>query len=178
MQTIENIIFNPILYTSADVWTLLLYQKIGVTIPICLCNAQLMSFIRVFNDILQCHNHIDINPRKMITLFAYYENIQQWLSMNLSIPNNINTIKIFCPLNDQVYFTNWAKRYMQRYSSRIFDVFTFEELNHVLLLYGVELLKKRRPYLPSDSNLQDTLDSDYKKLCQALANYFLRETHS
>lgn len=176
MQTIENIEFNGSLYRPADLWTCLLYQEFGVTIPVSLPNAQLMSFIQVFNDILRCHKHIDRNPRKMITLFIYNENIQQWLlTNNLPIPNNIEKIKIFCPSNEQLFFTNWIQRYIHLYKKCTFEIIALEDLNYRLLLYGADLLKKPRLFFPSDENLQDAFNIDYKNICQTLANHFLDE---
>jgi len=178
MQTIENIRFNADLYTHADVWTLLLYQQNRVLVAIPLPDAQVMSFIQVFNDTTQCHSHIDTNPRKMITLFAYHQNIQQWLSDNFSIPHNLETIEIFCPSNDRLFFTGWAKRYIEIYRNCTFNVFNFEELNNTLLLFGADLLKNRRPYLPSDPYLQETLNEDYRRICRALGNYFWHEANN
>ena len=71
MQTIGDIRFDSNTYIAASYWTLLLHQQDGIAVVIPVPDADLMSFVHVFDDRIKCQNHINANLQKMITLFAY-----------------------------------------------------------------------------------------------------------
>jgi hypothetical protein len=177
MSFIDHISFNAELYTHAPIWTLLLYQRDGVHPAISLPNADLMSFIQVFNDRKLCHNHINANDRKMITLFGYKENIEQWLAENSSLSKNLVKIKIFCESGNRFFLVAWIRCYMQKLRTIIFDVISIDKLNYELLLFGVDLLQTPRPSSLSSEDSR-RLDNDYRRICHALANYFWHEANN
>jgi hypothetical protein len=175
MPTIDDIQFNDSIYGNAMNLTLLLYQLNEISVVIQLPNANLMSFICVFNDSIKCQELIDRNPRKMITLFAYEKNIQQWLTNNMNIPSNLQNIKIFCHSDDQFYINEWTNRYRHRFNN--FDVINFENLNYNLLSFGLEHIQRLRQEFQDDFGILNLLDRDYKHICHCLGNYALQRAN-
>lgn len=177
MPTIDDIQFNNFIYEHAMNWTLLLYQLHEISAVIHVPNANLMSFIRVFNNSIECQELIDRNPQKMITLFAYEKNIQQWLTNNMNIPNNLQNIKIFCHSDDQFYITEWTNRHRHQFNNINFDVIDFENLNYNLLLFGLEHIRRLRREFNEDFGILNLLDRDYKQICQSLGNDALQRAN-
>ena len=177
MQTIDDIRFDNNTYTAASYWTLLLYQQDGLAMVIPVPDADLMSFVQVFDDRIQCENHINTNLQKMITLFAYDGNIEPWFANTNSIPHNLQDIKIFCHDNDQSFVARWARRHIHRFKNTNFEIITFGELNHKLLLFGAHRLKKLHSEFQPASHSLIRAHQDYKRLCQVLANYFWHEAN-
>ncbi|CAF1170795.1 unnamed protein product [Adineta steineri] len=175
MQTIDNIQFDDNLYIPASYWTVLLCQQNGVSVAVPLPNANLMSFIRVFDDTALCQNYVETNLRKLITLFGWDENMQQWLANATSIPDNLQEIKIFCNSSDRLFVNAWARRHLHRFNNTTFEIINCDKLNYGLLLFGVDYLKKLDSDYPPNSPLQMQLRLNYKRICRALANYFLQE---
>jgi hypothetical protein len=178
MQTTDDIRFNAGLYKRASSWTVLLYEQNGVSMPINLPNANLLSFIKVFNNTIQCRNHIDTNLRKMVTLFAFDENMQQWLANNIDIPKNIHEIKVFCNSADRLFVNAWARHHMHRFKNITLEIINFDTLNYKLLLFGVDHLKIIRTDFRARSRLQKRSRRNYKYICYALANYFWQEANN
>ncbi|CAF1393257.1 unnamed protein product, partial [Rotaria sp. Silwood1] len=157
MQTFDDITFNGNLYTTRSSLALLLYEQNGVAMAIPLPNANLMSFIRVFGNARQCRDHIETNRnrRKMITLFAYDKNMQEWLGNNdADIPPNLQEIKIFCGADDQPFVARWARRHIRRFQNATFEIISCDRLNHELLLFGVNFLRKLHSDFRPRSRLQ------------------------
>ncbi len=177
MSTIDDIEYNSFLYEHANNWALLLYQLDGISVVIQLPDADVMSFVRVFNDSIECQELIDRNPRKMITLFAYEKNIQQWFSNNMNIPSNLRNIKIFCHSDDHSYITEWANRQIHRYTNINFEIIIFEHLNHNLLAFGLEHIQRLREEFRDDFGILNLLDRDYKQICRSLGNYALQQAN-
>jgi hypothetical protein len=171
MSTIDDIQFDRHTYKYAINWALLLYQLDGISAVIPLPNANLMSFIRVFNNTIECQNHININPRKMITLFAYNENMERWLADNTNIPNNLKCMKIFCHSDNCSYVSDWAGSHTEKLRNTTFDIITFEELNHELLSFGYKYLRALRKQFRDDYGILNLLDSDYKNILTSLGNH-------
>ncbi|CAF4070840.1 unnamed protein product [Rotaria sp. Silwood1] len=149
----------------------------GVHPPIDLNDAPRMSFIRVFHNIQQCDNLIETSPRKMITLFAYGNNIQRWLPAINDMPPNLQKIRIFCHENDSAFVNGWARRYRQRFKNISFNTIDCKELNQRLLLFGVDYLQQlREDFQPGSLEFQQSV-RDYKTICHSLANYFWQEAN-
>lgn len=173
MSTIDQIEFNRDIYQHATNWTLLLYELDGIAVAIPMPNANLMCFIQVFDNLLQCENYIETNSRKLITLFAYDKNLRRWLIQNSPVPNNIRHVKIFCHSDDQLFLTRWINRYRQAYVNIWFEIITFDELNHELLSFGLEHIRNLREEFREDNGVLNVLDQDYQRICQGLGDYAL-----
>ena len=178
MQTIDDIRYDGNLYTRASSWTLLLYQQNGVSIPIHLPDANLMSFIRVHDDITQCQNHIGGNLGKMITLFVSEENMVDWLRNNIAVPHNLLDIKIFCQPDEQLFVRAWARRYTHRLRNTSLEIINLDTLNYKLLLFGVDHLKRLHSDFRPRSRSRRWPRRNYKCICRALANHFWQEANN
>ena len=166
MNTIEDIVFNVDLYEPADWWALLLYHIEGAKIAIPLPNANLMSFIRVFNSKTQCEEHIEGHNNREITLYTYEDNMG-WLIKN-SYLNNLPRpakISIFCSTDQNRHF--W-KCFTERFRERVEEPFLYHELNYRLIYFGIDYIRKLRGQFPGDDNVQNVLKKAYQDLCKAL----------
>ncbi|CAF1076187.1 unnamed protein product [Adineta ricciae] len=177
MQTINHIVYDDNLYRSGTYLASLLYETSGVALAIALPNANIMSFINPFTQIAECRDHVENNPRKIITLFAWNENMQRWLSGVESISGNLKVIKIFCGLLEQGYVNSWIKRYKKQWKNVEFDIISYDELNYALMVFGVDHLKRLYPDFPRGSPEYQQLHLNYKRVCRALANYFWDEAN-
>ncbi|CAF1514656.1 unnamed protein product [Rotaria sordida] len=177
MQTFDDITFNGNLYTARSSLALLLYEQNGVAMAIPLANANLMSFIRVFGNARHCRDHMETNQnrRKMITLFAYDENMHKWLTDNATdIPPNLQEIKIFCKADDRAFVAIWARRHIRRFKNATFEIISCDRLNYE---FGVDFLEKLHSDFRPRSRLQRRSYRNYKRICHALANYFWHEAN-
>lgn len=177
MPTIDDIEFNRFIYEHATDWTLILYEINGISVVIDIPDANLMSFIQTFNDSIECQELVLRNPRKIITLFVYEKNIQQWLANDNNISDNLQNIKLFCHSDDRLYITEWANRYKNRFNNIIFDIINFEHLNFNLLSFGLEYIKRLRREFQNENGILNILDEDYKRICQSLGNYALQRAN-
>ncbi|UJR12028.1 hypothetical protein I4U23_016206 [Adineta vaga] len=178
MKTIDNIRYDGNLYQSTTYGASLLYEKNGISLVIPLPNADLMSFVEPFDQITRCQNHVENNLRKIITLFAWDDNIQKWLSCVRSIPPNIHEIKIFCDSSNRQCINSWVRRYKNQLENVIFDIISWDKLNYNLMLFGVDHLKKLYTNFQPNSPEYRQLNLNYKRVCHALANYFWYEANS
>ncbi|CAF1352000.1 unnamed protein product [Adineta steineri] len=144
----------------------------GSSIAIPLPSAHLMTFIQVFDDIARCQHHLNTNNEKLFTLFAYSENIEEWLRNNNIIPNCLDEIIIFClPTDDKQYLKSWTRRYTQK----ITDIITYDELERDLLLFGMKYIKDLYPYFQDDEGILNLLKEDHKKMGLALIDCLGKE---
>ncbi|CAF1264520.1 unnamed protein product [Adineta steineri] len=143
----------------------------GPSIAIPLPYAHLMTFIQVFDDIARCQHHINSNKEKLFTLFAYSENIETWL-LNNKIPDHLHEIIIFClPTDDKQYLKSWTRRYTQK----IKDIITYDELERDLLLFGMKYIKELYLYFQDDEGILNLLKEDHKKMGLALIDCLGKE---
>ena len=177
MQTLDHVRFNPRLYRRRSRWTILLYEQNGVNVPIQLPNADLMSFIQVFRDTVQCQTHIETNLQKLVTLFAYEQDIQQWLANN-DMPENLEEIKMFCHPQDRLFVNAWTRRHKRRFQNTTLEIIDWDSLNYRILLYGVDYLKRLHSDFVRGSRSQKRARRNYKSICHVLANYFWSEANS
>ena len=173
MSTIDHIRFNGDIYRHATNWSFLLYQLDGISVTIPVPNADVISFIQIFDNLSRCVDRIERNSGKLITLFTYEKNLQQWLTRNSPIPNNIQHVKIFCHSDDHAYLTHWIDRYRHRYENLHFENITFDNLNYILLAFGLEHIRRVREEFREDFGVLNLLDRDYRRICQSLGNYAL-----
>jgi hypothetical protein len=173
MQTISHIRYDNNVYSQVNHGFLLLYQMNGPSVFIPLPNAHLLSFIQTFDNIYHCQNYINTNNGIKFTLFVYSENIKSWIDGNNPIPDNLHEIIIFCPnSDDQAYFNDWADRLRQ-----VKDIITYDELDHKSLLSGIKHIKKIRSSFQGNQGLLNLLKEDYRRMCEALSNYFIYEAN-
>ncbi|CAF4730634.1 unnamed protein product, partial [Rotaria socialis] len=134
MQTIDNIVFDDVIFPRANLLAALLYQMDGVPIAVPLPHAHLMSFIEVFRNTNTCQNHIIANNQKEIKLFVHQNNMQ-WLFENSFVDTvpQLAKINIFCSSPGSKAF--WST-YTQRYRRIIEQPILYNELNFQLLLFG------------------------------------------
>ena len=165
MSTIDDIQFNRYIYEHAMHWALLLYQVTGISVVIPIPNADLLTFIRVLNDSTECYELIERNPPKIITLFAYENNIRQWLANETNLPDNLRSIKIFCHADDQFFVTGWIQRHRQLFNTIVFDILDFDNLNHNLLLFGLKHIRELRREFEHENGILNLLDEDYRRIC-------------
>jgi hypothetical protein len=104
---------------------LLLYQLDGVSPVIPVPNADLMSFIQVFDNVIECQNRIR-NSEKIVTLFGYDQTMQQWLASNTDIPNNLKCMNIFCNPDDCSFVTDWVENHIERLENTVFHIITLK----------------------------------------------------
>ncbi|CAF1308745.1 unnamed protein product [Adineta steineri] len=143
----------------------------GSSIAIPLPSAHLMTFIQVFDDLARCQHHINSNKEKLYTLFAYSENIETWL-LNNKIPDHLDEIIIFClPSDDKQYLKSWTRRYTQK----IKDIITYDELERDLLLFGMKYIKDLYPCFQDDEGILNLLKEDHKKMGLALIDCLGKE---
>jgi hypothetical protein len=178
MQTIADIVFDNNIFPRANLLALLLYHMDCVSLAIPLSNADLMSFIQVFENTTRCQNHIMMNNQKEIILFTYEDNMQ-WLIQNSYLDRipQVQKINIFCSsLEDQKF---WSM-HTRRYRGRIEEPFLYNKLNINLLLFGLNHLKKlyKCQEFSSDIGIQNRLREDRRNISAALANYFLEQANN
>ncbi|CAF1124013.1 unnamed protein product [Adineta steineri] len=174
MSTIDNITFDDTIYSRGNHSALILHQKDESNRSISLPNAQLMTFLQPFKDMILCQNYIKNKEeeeqqqqqrRHEFTLFAYSENIYTWLWNNNVIPQNLNNITIFCLSdNDKKFLTDWARRYTQR----VKEVITCDKLERELLFFGMKFIEKMRSEYHDDEGILNLLDADHTRLRLAL----------
>ena len=126
---------------------------------------------------MQCEDWISTNLEKSITLFAYGQNLQEWLIKNSAVPNNIQSVRIFCHSDDQSYLTHWTNRYRHRYRHILFEIITFDNLNYKLLSFGLDHIQSLRHEFQDDFAILNLLDCDCKRICQSLGNYALHRAN-
>ncbi|CAF3354530.1 unnamed protein product [Rotaria socialis] len=166
MSTITDIVFNNTIYSPCDDWGLLLHQINGPSSLIEVQNAELIKFMRNFNDLTGCQNHIQENNDKHITLFVDDVNMQAWL-LNGSVDVNVDDINIFCR---NIYDKEYFKRWKRRQERRIRNIITYDELNRELLLFGMKLIKELCVYFQDDHGILNLLEADYERIRLALIN--------
>jgi hypothetical protein len=171
MLSIENIKSDKYdsIFDHFISWALLLYQLDEVSPVIPVPNADLMSFIQVFDNVIECQNRIR-NSQKLVTLFAYDKNMYQWLTSNTDIPNNLKYMNIFCNPEDWFFLTGWAGNYIDRLKNTVFHIITSEHLNHKLLSFGAKYLRELRKQFQNDLDTWNSLDQHYKDICETLEN--------
>jgi hypothetical protein len=177
MRFIEYIHFNAPLYATFPNWFFLLYEwkKHKVAIPA--QNADLLSFIQYFDNIQACFNRVGINAHTTVTLFAYLDDMKDWLLDYINIPENLREVNIFCHSADREYANGWIKRYMHRFRATSFQIIESDKLNYNLLLFGVNRLKQLHADSPVHPDRQEQMHRHYKRICHVLANHFWQEAN-
>lgn len=151
--------------------TLLVYQELDGPSPvISISDADLLSVIQVFNNITACQNCVSENFGKIITLFGYDGNIQQWLRGCRILPNNLESVKIFCFSDDWFFVTSLIENYRKRFTNVDFNIIAFEDLNHELLSYTLKYLKVLRIRFKNSPIIYE-LDYDYEQIRRTLENH-------
>ena len=166
MPSIVDIDPDPFYQQPSD-WTLLLYELEGTSLVIPLANAQLMSFLQVFEKIKKCRERILERNERMITLFAYSGNIEKWwATYQDDTPFNLQEIHVFCNEEKDVL---WMNTYTGRFKSIIKQKFVYDRLNEKLLYYAIGLIDR---VISEFQQHESDLKNIRKQLSRALSDHF------
>lgn len=165
MKTISDIKFDENLYCQANPCVLILYQLDRPSIFIPLSYVPLLSFMKMFDDILKCQNHLDKNNRKTFRLLTYSGNIQTWLLDKNTLPDHLEELIIFCPVANEKIF--W-KRWMSRYTQKVKSIITFDALEREALIFGMNYLEDLFVHFQDDESVLRLLKEDHEKMRLAL----------
>lgn len=169
MLSIRNIRFDQF-YQQASYWTLLLYQLESVGLEIPLPNAQLMSFLQVFECKQRCRDYIMEYNQRMVTLFAYSENVEKWwAAYHDDTPYNLQQIHVFCDSHKDI---TWMNLYTGRFKSLIKETFLYDQLDHKLLYHAIQHIDNIKPEFQDDDDTLKGLKSLRKRIFSALSRYF------
>ncbi|UJR24445.1 hypothetical protein I4U23_005821 [Adineta vaga] len=164
MPSIRDIQFDSS-YQEATFWMFLVYQLDGIGLEVPLRNAQLMSFVQPFHNRQICRNYMLDHNQKLVTLFAYSEDIEKWWNDHRDdIPFNVQEIYIFCDTSKDVA---WIKTYTGRFSSKVKDTFIYDRLDEKILYYAIGFIGKLIEEAQNDT--YDRLKVVRKNLCKALS---------
>jgi hypothetical protein len=162
MTTINDIQFDENLFSQFHSLVVLLYQiNEGVCLSIPLSYRDSLTFVKTFDDISACQHFLTTNDQTTITLFTYCENIQTWLYNNNPIPENVSEIIIFCSCPRDVQFYNY---WIRRYTQKVTDVITINQLERQLLLIGMNYIKKLCLNLRDDDNTGQLLETYHERI--------------
>ncbi len=103
--------------------------------------------------------------KKKTTLFVYSNNIETWLWNNNQIPDNIDQIIIFCVSSgEKQYYHDWTRRYTQK----VTDVITWNELERELLIHGLTFIGKLCSNFQENPQLLELLQQQQERIRLAL----------
>jgi hypothetical protein len=168
MQSIDDIKFD-IDYSYPSTFFLLLYNHQLHSIPIELSHADLLTFIRRFQNLFDCQQYVDNNLQKMITLFINNNQFLDWDRNRNSIQPNLCKIFIYC--NTFLGYCN-MKSWNGPYHEKIRDIFMEEDLNYHLLYAGIDHVRTICAESDEDNGLHEKFQRDGKRICLALGDYF------
>ncbi|CAF1338032.1 unnamed protein product [Adineta ricciae] len=168
MEDLNKINFNPI-YQNKSRGISLLFENSGQNRVIRLPNAQIMPFLRYFNNTFNAQSHISLNSQRSYDLFADGEDMLSWPFMqnNAFSPRNLQRIIIFCQDDaEKRFYRKWANRFPQ-----IVRILHINELDENVLRLGIYHIQNLRFHVSEDSIL-NRYQQDYLALCRALGDTF------
>ena len=167
MQGINNINFDEN-YLYASKYLLLLHNN-SQTPPVELRHANLLTYVRRFQNIFNCQEYVDNNRQKEIILFTTDNQFLDWNTNINTIDYNLRKLFIYC--NTLVRHFNMI-RWNGRYKEKIQEVFIDQDLNYYLLYIGLDYVKNVCDELHEDNGLRNKLCDDGKRIGRALIDYF------
>ncbi|CAF1591438.1 unnamed protein product [Adineta ricciae] len=168
MEDLNKINFNPI-YQNNSRGIALLFENSGQNRVIRLPNAQIMPFLRYFDNTSSAQNHISQNSRRSYDLFADGEDMLSWPFMqnNAFSPQNLQRIIIFCQDDaEKRFYRKWANRFPQ-----IVRVLHINELDKNILQLGIYHIQDLRFHV-SENSILNRYQQDYLALCRVLGDTF------
>ncbi|CAF3397600.1 unnamed protein product [Rotaria socialis] len=172
MRTIDDINFDRN-YLHPTIRFLLLddltTNRVGPTPVIPLPNALLMTFVNVYNNLMQCQLYIRNENRKMIKLCISNRNIMDWDNLNNEMHSNVNEVYIFC---DTFYDYTLMQRWNGCYQDKIRGVYLPDQVDHKLLKLGIDYIYSILPEFQEDRGLSRIFRADARRLLDALREYF------
>lgn len=143
-------------------------DQAGTSPVILLSHASLLSFIQVFEDVLQCQGYIRNNIRKLHTLFISHEKIIEWHNRINDTETNIDKVYIFCSLySDYLAMKAWTGCYR----TKIRDVYLSKDMEYHLLKLGFDHIHQILPEFP-ETGLKRKLCRQAQDMLRTLSNYF------
>lgn len=175
MTTFEDIQFDTCYSHPTFRFLLLkneLSNQIGPSPVIVAPNASLMTFIQVFNELIQCQQFINNAKQKLITLFISNEKIIDWNNQINIIDNNIDKIYIYC---DTYFDYLKMKRWKGCYQYKIQGVYRQDQVDLNLIKLGIDYIYSIMGEYQDDRGLRRKFCTDARKLTQALMDYFQKQ---
>ena len=168
MEDLIKINFDPI-YQNNSRGISLLFQNSEQNRVIRLPNAQIMPFLRYFNNTSNAQSHISQNSQRPYDLFADGEDMLSWPFMqnNAFSPRNLQRIFIFCQDDaEKRFYRRWANRFPQ-----VVRVLHINELDKNILQLGIYHIRNLR-FQVSENSILNRYQEDYLALCRALGDTF------
>lgn len=169
MPYLDDITYD-IIYDTASALSRILYQpdQQHPYITIQLTTSEPFTFIRLFDNIVECQDYIRQNVQKQITLFISSIHV-------INVPalfdcEHLRDIYIFCMLPRHKSFVS---RYLHSIQHKVRNIFMFEKLECELLLHGLNHCKKVADENEHQNHaIRDLALRDGKRLAEVLSNYF------
>ena len=169
MPYLDDITYD-IIYDAASALSRILYQpnQQHPYITIQLTTSEPFTFIRLFDNIVECQDYIRQNVHKQITLFISSANV---IGMRaLFACNQLRDIYVFCMLPRHKPFFS---RYLQDVQHKVRNIFMYDKLECELLLHGVNHCRKVADQNERENHAITTLAlRDGERLATVLSNYF------
>ncbi|CAF1338019.1 unnamed protein product [Adineta ricciae] len=167
---IHHIKFSEVPYLDCQPWIIILHQLDESGTIIRLPTADALTFLRPFNDIIHCQNHIKSHERNPFALFGHEDNIRTWFYNNNIIPDNLEDIIVFgVDKKDLRSFKQW----LRRYSRNIQTVLPTDQLERELIMFGMRHIENVLDDF-QDPNTKNLLKQDLQKLHAALDDCLMR----
>ncbi|CAF1469032.1 unnamed protein product [Adineta ricciae] len=168
MYTISDIQFDGNLFQRATECILLLCETSTAFPIIPIPHANLLAFIQVFLQSQNCRTYIRNNPHLDHTLYAYEDNLYQWLRDGFDMSNNLQNLSVFCHADKQFYVQDWIDFYQQQLNGRTVGICIFEKLNEELLLISQKYIYSLRETFRHNVTIHNQLDEYFHNICAAL----------
>ncbi|UJR24515.1 hypothetical protein I4U23_005890 [Adineta vaga] len=164
MTTLSDIPYASNTYSQVNPWVLILHQLDEASKPFPLSNARFIKFLQYIDSITTCQDHIKKNSTHEFTLFGFEENIRTWFYNNNPIPRNLEDITVFGG-NGGRMFKAWARRY----TKNIREVFTSEEFEQNLLMFGLKHVRDAMNDFEGNFGVLNLLEQDFGEIHSALS---------
>jgi hypothetical protein len=169
MNTIDDILTDKDYSLASIIFSLLHDHPIGVSIPIELPHARLLTFIQRFHDVSTYQQYINNNRQKMMTLFLNNNKLLDWDRNRNDIDHNLCDIFVFCDT-----FRNYLdmNKWKGCYRERIRKVFMHDKLDYQLLYVGLDYLITICEEFHEDDGLREKFCADGRRIAAALGDRF------
>ena len=175
MAGLEDIRYNPN-YALCTTHFLALndenFNREGPTPPTLVPNASFLSFLRFFNDLFGCDQHIDASKKNMIQLAVSAKSFRDWNTEINVMKDNIRKIYIFCDsYSNYMNMRSWRGSYR----NRIRHVCWSNELDELLLKKGLDYVHEAVKEFRDDPGIRNQFRADACQLLTALSTLFQDE---
>ena len=169
MPTPDDINFNE-LYSIASYFFLLLYDHgPHPSPPVELPNADVLTYVRPFGNLLACQQHVDDYRQKVITLFTTDRTFLRWHEDPPGLSPNLMEIFVYC---DTLEGRSRILRSQNSYGKNIQKVIMAKKLDFHLLTAGLEYIDTVSEEFKDDPDAYDQFHADGQRIVKAMAGYF------